>query len=450
MKNTHEINMTEGPLFRQLLQFWAPLTLSSLLQIAFNAVDLIVVGRFGRPNALAAVGSNTALISLLVNLLTGFSIGGGVLCARFYGAGDADSLRRTVSTSLFTGLVGGVIIGAAGCALSLPLLKLIGSPPEVAPLAAVYLRIYFLGMPVMGLYNFAGAQLRSVGDTRRPLQFLAVAGVLNGLMNVFFVVVLGIDVAGVALATVLSQCVSCVLTVRCLLRSRELTLRELRFSRPIFKKILRLGLPAGIQGSLFSVSNFLIQGAVNSFGAAAVAGHAAAQSLDSFLFCGMDAGSQTVTTAMSQNLGAGRSDRLVRAARECMALVSVFSLAGSVLIMVFRRPLLSLYTTDPAALEMAAVRQQLLTAFSLFNGTMAVSSGIPRGMGYSTLPAAVTFAGVCAFRIAWLYTAFAAMPTPRVLYISYPVSWVLTTCAHMVCWAVIKKRDLPRLTAKKE
>ena len=234
----------------KLLRFVVPLMLSSLLQLAFNAADLIVVGRFGRPNALAAVGSNVALVSLVVNTFMGLSIGGGVLCARFYGAKDRARLVETVSTALIVGFTGGIVLGAIGVALAMPLLRLMGSPDDVAPLAAVYLRIYFAGMPVIALYNFAAAQLRAMGDTRRPFLFLAAAGVVNVALNLFFVVVLGVDVAGVALATVLSQCLSCFLTVRCLLRTTQQTLRALRFSGRLFRDVLRIGLPAGIQGSM--------------------------------------------------------------------------------------------------------------------------------------------------------------------------------------------------------
>ena len=269
----------------KLLRFIVPLTASSLLQLAFNAADLIVVGRFGRPTALAAVGSNVALVSLVVNTFMGLAVGGGVLCARFFGAKDRPRLTETVSTALIAGFLGGFVLGALGIVLAMPLLRLISTPDDVAPLAAVYLKVYFAGMPVIALYNFASALLRAMGDTRRPFYFLAAAGVLNVLLNLFFVIVLGIDVAGVALATVLSQCLSCFLTVRCLLRSTELKPRELRFSGGMFRDILRIGLPAGIQGSMYSIANFVIQGAVNSFGAAVITGSAACSSLEGFLFC---------------------------------------------------------------------------------------------------------------------------------------------------------------------
>lgn len=432
--------MTEGRMLPKLLRFILPLMLSSLLQLAFNAADLIVVGRFGRPNALAAVGSNVVLVSLVVNTFMGLSIGGGVLCARFYGAQDRQRLNETVSTALIVGLLGGVILGALGVAVAKPLLRLVGSPDEVAPLAAVYLRIYFSGMPVIALYNFAAAQLRAMGDTRRPFLFLAAAGVVNILLNLFFVIVLRIDVAGVALATVLSQCLSCFLTVRCLLRTMGRRLGELRFSGGMFRDILRIGLPAGIQGSMYSISNFAIQGAVNSFGATVITGTAACVSLEGFLFCPVDACQQAATTAVSQNLGAGRMDRTDRAAWQCMLLVAVISGAAGALAYLLRVPLLRLYTTDAAALEAAYIRLRIMALYYVFNALMAVASGVIRGLGHSALPALLTFLGCCVLRIVWVYTVFAAAPSLPLLVYVYPVSWIVTTAAQCVCYAVLRRR----------
>ncbi len=440
MNKTHEIDMTRGKLFPKLLAFLLPLMLSSLLQIAFNAADLIVVGRFGRPNSLAAVGSNGPMINLIVTLLMGLATGGGVLCARHYGARDAERLRATVSTALIVGGVGGVLIGAIGVFLAEPMLRLIGSPEDVAPLAAVYLRILFAGLPAAALYNFAGAALRAMGNTRQPLIFLAVAGVVNVLLNLFFVIVLGIDVAGVALATVLSQCLSCYLTVRCLLRAEELSLRELRFSLPVFRRIAAIGLPAGVQGALFSISNFLIQAAVNSFGAAVVAGNAACISLENFLYCPQDAAAQTATTSISQNVGAQEYKRSCRAMGSCLLLVTGISAVMSGLTLLFRRPLLGLYTTDEAALAAAFVRMGIVVLSFTFNGTMAVMNGTLRGLGRSLTPAIVTFLGVCALRIVWLYTAFAAHRTLPWLYVSYPITWVLTTGVLLICYFAVRKK----------
>ena len=440
--------MTRGPLLPELLQFFLPLTISSMLQIAFNAADLIVVGRFGRPNALAAVGSNGALVNLVVNVLMGLATGGGVLCARWFGAGDRERLHRTVATALMVGLGGGALFGVLGILLARPLLRLVGSPAEVAPLAAVYLRLYFAGMPVIALYNFAGAALRSTGNTRQPLIYLAVAGVLNVALNLFFVIVVGIDVAGVALATVLSQCVSCFLTVRCLLRNQGLGLRDLRFSGRAFRRMVRIGLPAGIQGSLFSLSNFIIQSSVNSFGAATVAGNAACVSLESFLYCPQDGTQQAATTAVSQNLGAGLYDRTRRTANLCLAMLAAVTglLVGLTLLLC--RPLIGLYTSDPAAEEVALLRMSIVIVTFFFNGTMALYSGVNRGLGYSLLPTVATLLGACGFRVIWVYTVFAAHPTLRTLYIVYPISWVLTTAVLVGEYLAVRKKPFRAGTPK--
>ncbi len=448
--NKHKIDMTEGRMLPKLLRFILPLMLATALQLAFNAADLIVVGRFGRPNALAAVGSNVALVSLVVNTFMGLAVGGGVLGARYFGARDHARLRETVSTALIVALAGGVALGALGIALAGVLLRLIGSPPDVAPLAAVYLRIFFCGIPVMSLYNFAGGLLRAMGDTRRPFLFLAAAGVVNVLLNLFFVIVLGIDVAGVALATVLSQCLSAFLTVRCLLRTEGMRLRELRFSAGMFRDIVRIGLPAGIQGAMYSISNFVIQGAVNAYGAAVITGSSACTSIEGFLFCPVDACQQAATTSVSQNLGAEKTERTTRAALECMLLVSVISAVTGAAAYLLRVPLFRLYTTDPVALEAAYTRLRISASFYVINGLMAVVSGAIRGLGHSTLPAVVTFLGCCALRIVWIYTFYAADPSLVRLFSVYPVSWIITTTAHFVCFIVIRRRSLQRPAVRED
>ncbi len=435
--------MTEGDLLGKLLQFLIPLTLSSLLQIAFNAADLIVVGRFGRPTAMAAVGSNNSLIQLLVSAFLGLSTGSGILCARHFGAREKEKLREIVSVSILVGFFGGVLFGALGVFLSEPLLRLIGSPPDVAPLAAVYLKIYFAGLPALSLYNFAASQLRAMGDTRRPFLYLAEAGILNIGLNLFFVLVLGIDVAGVALATVISQCLSCLLTLRCLLRTENMRLSGLRFAGPAFREMLRIGLPAGIQNTMFTISNFLIQGNINSFGSAVVTGNAACQSVEGFLLCSQDACYQAVTTSVSQNAGAGKYRRAVDSSKLSFLLVVLISLAGSALFYFLRIPIFSLYTRDPAALEAAMVRLQLIALPFFLDGTMLVSAGMCRGMGHSLLPMVITFLGVCVFRVVWLYTVCAALPALWILYLSYPISWTVTTVAQLLSFRTICKRDVP-------
>lgn len=440
MKKRYEINMTRGPLLPELLQFILPLMLSSMLQIAFNAADLIVVGRFGRPHSMAAVGANGAIINLIINVLMGLATGGGVLCARYYGANMTEKLRRTVGTTLIVGVIGGVITGALGLVLTVPLLRLIGSPDEVLPLAAVYLRIYFLGLPVMALYNFSASALRALGNTRQPLVYLAIAGVLNVVMNLFFVLVVGIDVAGVAIATVLSQCVSGFLTVRCLLRSQEMHIRELHFSGHVFRKMMKIGIPAGIQGSMFSLSNFIIQASINSFGAAVIAGNSACVSVEGLLYCPQDAVMQAATTAVSQNVGAQEYERSRSVARMSMGIVVVLTGILSLIVIRFHEQVLGLYTSSAEEMQAAVTRMMIVCTMYVLDGTMAAMSGVNRGLGYSMLSAVVTFAGACVFRTIWVYTVFASVGTLESLYISYPISWLLSTAAHIVCYFIIRKR----------
>lgn len=440
MNSSHEINMTRGRLLPKLLRFILPLMCSSMLQIAFNAADLIVVGRFGRPTALAAVGSNGSLVALVVNVFLGLGTGGCVLAARYFGAQDTENLRKTVSTTVLVGVAGGALVGAFGAAVAEPLLRLMGSPDDVLPLAAVYLRIYFAGMPALALYNFSSAALRAVGDTRRPLLYLFLAGALNVALNLFFVLVVGIDVAGVAIATVISQCVSGFLTARALLRTERLGVRDLRFHGAAFREMMRVGLPAGIQGSMFSIANVIIQSSVNSFGAAVIAGNAAAVSIESFLYCPQDACQQAAMTAVSQNMGAGEYGRTKKAVWECTALVVLVSVVLSAAALLLSRPLLRLYTADEAALAAGVTRMRVVITLYFLNGLMNMMSGAIRGHGYSTLPAVVTFLGVCAFRILWIFTMFAAYHTLEWLYVSYPISWALTAAAHYVCYFCIRQK----------
>jgi len=440
--------MTRGPLMPKLIRFAIPLMCSGLLQIAFNAADLVVVGRFGRPTALAAVGSNNALVNMVVTILMGLSLGGSIMCARFYGADEGKNVRKAASTTVLVGFFGGILFAGIGILAAVPLLHVVGSPDDVAPLAAVYLRIYFAGMPVIALYNFAGAALRAFGNTRQPLIYLALAGVLNVGMNLFFVIVLHIDVAGVALATVLSQCVSCFLTVRCLFRYLDLHIRELRFSRSIFKKMLAIGIPAGIQGSLFSISNFIIQSAVNSFGTAVIAGNAACISLEAFVGCPQDAMMQSATTCISQNMGAGEYKRTVRTGWYCQLINLVASVVLGGLVYLLRRQLLGLYTADAASLEAGLTRMGVLMVTVVLNGTMAVSSGINRGIGHSTASAGISFLGACAFRILWVCTVFAHYGTYTSLLISYPISWTLVTVLQYAFYFAVRKKAFLRSAEK--
>lgn len=439
--------MSTGSLLPKLLSFAIPVLLSGVLQLAFNAADLIVVGRFCGEEALAAVGSNAAMVNLIVTMLMGMGTGGSVLAARYFGAKDEKQMQETVQTTVLLGIVGGILFAVIGIFLSRPLLVLMGSPDDVLPLAVLYLRIYFCGMPVIALYNFGSAILRSVGDTQRPLIYMAIAGVLNVVMNVLFVVVVQIGVAGVAIATVGSQCVSCWLVLRCLRRSDgiyRLKKGRLHFSPVQFKKLLNIGLPAGIQGSLFSISNMLVQSSINSFGAAVMAGNSAAASIEAFGFCAQDSVNQAAVASVSQNMGAREYDRTKKAVLYCSLLEIAFSVVLSGCFMLFRNPLLMIYTSEAAALEAGRTRIVVLGACYFLNGLQNMMTGAIRGHGYSLLPTGITLIGICGFRVFWILTVYAATHSLITLYLSYPLSWVLTAAAQYTCYFLTRKKAFER------
>ena len=443
MKRSHEIDFSEGRLLPKLIAFSIPVMLSGILQLAFNAADLIVVGRFEGEVALAAVGSNGALVSLVVNVFMGLGSGISVLAARYFGAKDDRRLGETVETAAIVGVLGGVLTALVGLLLSVPMLRVMSTPENVLPLAAVYLRIYFLGIPFLAVYNFLSAVLRSVGDTERPLVFMAVSGAVNVVLNLIMVIVFHLGVVGVAVATVASELLSCFLTVRCLLRTEgpyRLPRGKLRFSRTQFLQMLRIGLPAGIQGSLFSISNVIIQSSINSFGAAAVAGNAAAGSLEGFAFCSQDAVSQAAVASVSQCMGARRYERVRSAVAACCLLEIAVSVVIYGAILLLRYPLLHIYTDDADAVNFAIIRLFVLGVLYSTNGLMNAMTGVVRGHGYSILPTALTLAGVCGFRLIWIYTVFARHHNPYILYSCYPLSWIITIIAQFIAYFALRKR----------
>ena len=433
----YEIDMTRGPLLSKVLLFALPLMASSMLQLLFNAADIIVVGRFGGPNSIGAVGSTGSLINLLVSAFMGLSVGVNVLTARFYAARNERNIRETVHTAILISLIAGAFIGAVGFLLAKPILTAMGSPGDVLRLATTYMRIYFLGMPVVLLYNFGAAILRAVGDTRRPLYFLAFAGVINVGLNLFFVIVCHLDVAGVAIATVLSQAISALLILFTLIRTDSiyrLRRKDLRVSADKLKLILRVGLPAGLQGTVFSFSNVLIQSSVNSFGELAVAGNAAAGNLEGFVYMAMNSFAQASITFTSQNYGARQTRRVPRALITCAACVAVVGFVMGNTFWLFNTKLLSIYTTDARTIAYGVLRLTYICVPYFICGVMDVLAGAMRGIGYSLLPTIVSLLGACAFRIVWIFTVFRAHRELRTLYISYPVSWIITAAAHLLCF----------------
>ena len=439
----YEIDMCSGAILPKMLRFAVPLMCSSVLQLLFNAADVIVVGRWAGDNSLAAVGSNTSLINLLVNLFIGLSVGANILAARCYGAGDKEGLRQTVHTSILLSLLSGVVLAIVGALGASTILGWMQSPEAVRGLAAVYLRIYFLGMPATMVYNFGAALLRAVGDTRRPLYYLLTAGIVNVVLNLFFVIVCKLDVAGVAIATVISQVISATLVLRCLIREQggiHLELRQLRIWPSRLRQILQVGLPAGFQGVLFALSNVVIQSSVNSFQETVVAGNAAAANIESFVYAAMNAFYQANISFSSQNYGAGQYNRLrpiLLRAQGCVIATGVL-LGG--LAVLFGRQLLSIYTDSPDVIDVGLERLAIVCGTYAICGMMDVMVGSLRGLGYSIMPMIVSLLGACVLRLIWIATIF-QLPqfhTPEIIYWSYPFSWIITFLAHVGCylWAM--------------
>lgn len=436
--------MVNGPLLGKMLLFSVPLMLSGVLQLLFNAADVIVVGQFSGSEALAAVGSTSALINLLVNVFMGLSIGANVLTARFVGARDAAELADTVHTSITISLISGVALIAIGVPLAEPLLLLMGTPEDVIGQATLYMQIYFCGMPVIMLYNFGAAILRAVGDTKRPLYFLLIAGCVNVAFNLLFVIVFHMGVAGVALATVISQCVSAGLVLLCLMRADgpyRVDLRKLRIHRSKLLQIVRVGLPAGVQGAIFSISNVLIQSSVNSFGSIAMAGNSASSNLEGFIYTSMNAVYQTSLNFTSQNLGAGKRERLTPILLRCLGVVVGIGAGLGLIFYLLRYPLLGIYTSDPEVAAYGVLRLEVFCATYFLCGMMDVCCGSIRGLGYSMLPTIVSLTGACGLRILWLVTVFQWDRTLWILYLSYPVSWVITGAAHFLCYVIVMRRQ---------
>lgn len=443
----YEIDMCNGPLLGKILVFYIPLMLSGILQLLFNAADIVVVGRFAGNQALAAVGSTSSLTNLIVNLFIGLSVGANVLVARFYGAKQDSELTETVQTAVSTALVGGIILIFLGFFLSKPALGWMGTPEDVISQSVLYMRIYFAGMPFMMLYNFGSAVLRAVGDTKRPLYYLLVAGIVNVVLNLIFVIQFSMGVAGVASATVISQAISAALVVRCLIRSESpyrLILQGMRIVPDKLIKMIQIGVPAGMQGALFSISNVLIQSSVNSFGSTAMAGNTAGSNIEGFVYTAMNAFHQAAISFSGQNYGARKYRRINKVLLICEGLVVVVGLLMGNLAYFFGGTLLKLYTVDPEVIRYGILRMRFICVPYFLCGMMDVAVGALRGMGYAIMPMLVSLTGACLMRVIWIYTVFRSYHTLECLYISYPISWGLTFAVHVVCFAVVYRRLLKR------
>lgn len=449
MKNAktqkYEMDMCSGSILKKILLFTLPLMCSSLLQLLFNAADIIVVGRFAGDNSLAAVGSTSSLINLLTNFFMGLSVGANVLVARFFGARNQKDLTETVHTAMTLSLYSGAILTVIGLVGAEQILLWMNTPPDVLPLATLYLRIYFLGMTAMMLYNFGSAILRAIGDTKRPLYYLTIAGIINVLLNLLFVVAFQMDVAGVAAATAISQCISAVLIIRCMMREQgsiHLELTSLRVNGDKFRRILQIGLPASFQGILFSFSNVIIQSSVNSFGAVTVAGNSAGANIEGFVYVSMNAFHQAAISFTSQNVGAAKYERVNKILYTAQICVIVEGVVFGNLAVLFGYPLLRMYTTSPEVMEAGMRRMEIICRYYAFCGMMDVMVGSLRGLGYAVMPMIVSLIGACGFRLLWIFTFFRMeqFHTVSSLYLTYPASWLLTFLAHVACFCVVRRR----------
>ena len=438
----YEIDMCNGPLAGKLLLFAIPLMLSSILQLLFNAADVIVVGKFAGSESLAAVGSTSALINLLTNLFVGISVGVNVTIAHYYGAGKEKEINETVHTSILVSMVAGIFLTVFGITFAETFLRWMGSPDDVIGLASVYLRIYFGGMVAVLLYNFGSAILRAVGDTRRPLLYLTFAGVINVLFNLLFVIVFRMGVAGVGLATVISQFVSAILVIRCLMLEKghlQLRLKELHIYPDKLLSIIKIGIPAGVQGTIFSLSNVVIQSAINSFASIVMAGSAAAANIEGFVYMSMNAFHQTALTFTGQNYGAGKLKRVDRVAGLSLLMVTITGLLFGNLVVFFGNPLLHLYSNDEAVVAAGLVRLAYICTTYALCGIMDVLVGILRGLNCAIMPVIVSLIGACGLRLVWIATVFHRYPSPQMLYISYPITWTITLLVHCVCLFFVRR-----------
>lgn len=441
----YEIDMCNGPVLKKMLFFSVPLICSGVLQLLFNAVDVVVVGRFAGDNSLAAVGATTSLINLLVNLFVGLSIGANVLVARFYGAKQQKELDETVHTSIMLSILGGIILTIIGVAFAPIFLKWMATPANILGLASTYLRVYFLGMIPMLVYNYGAAILRAVGDTQRPLYYLITAGVINVTLNLVFVIVFHWGVFGVGLATTISQIVSAILVVKCLIKgtgSIKLVPKELKIHKDKLVRIMKIGIPAGLQGVLFSISNVIIQSSINSFGEIVVAGNSAAANIEGFIYVAMNSIYQATISFTSQNYGAGKYDRINKILFNGLGIVTIIGLAMGIGCYLAGPQLLAIYTDSPAVIAEGMIRFSYIALPYVLCGIMEVFVGSMRGMGYVMAPMIVSLIGACVLRLIWIGTIFQVdrFHTIGMLYLIYPISWVVTTIAHIVTYIVIRKK----------
>lgn len=440
--NKYEIDMCNGTLMDKLISFSLPLMLSGILQLLFNAVDIIVVGRFTGSQALAAVGSTTALINIFTNLFIGISLGANVLAARFYASGKEKEMSETVHTSITLALISGLVMALAGVLLARFALNLMGTPNDVIDQSVLYMRIYFLGMPFFMLYNYGAAILRAVGDTKRPLFFLVISGMTNAVLNLVLVIVFHMGVAGVAIGTIVSQLISSILVLRCLYTSNtsyRLYFSKLGIKTQYLKQIFQVGIPAGIQSTVINLSNALLQSSVNSFGSVAMAGYTAANNIFGFLYMSVNAVTQSCVSFTSQNYGVKKLKRMDRVLLDCMILSVGVTLTLGCGAYFFGPELLKIYTSDADVIRCGVEVLAFTTVPYFCCGIMDLLPGALRGMGYSGVPMILSIIGTVGTRIVWIFGLFPAHRSLSFLFISYPVSWILTILMQAVCFCFVRK-----------
>lgn len=442
-KRSRQMDMLHGSLLDKILLFALPLAASSILQQLFNSADAAVAGRFAGSQALAAVGGNAPVVSLIINLFVGMSVGANVIIANYIGQKNTKKVHEAVHTVYIMALVLGIVMMMMGQLIARPILILINTPSDVINLATLYLRIYFCGMPCVMIYNFGAAILRSVGDTKRPLYCLLISGVINVVLNVFFVVLCHLSVAGVAIATVIADTVSAGLVTWFLIRSNDiikLNLRELTLKKEYIKKVVQIGAPAGLQGAVFSVSNVCIQAGINSFGTAAIAGSAAALNFEYFTYFSTNAFGQAAVTFVSQNYGARQFERCKKALRLSLISGMIVTAFMSIIFVAGRTPFISIYTNDSAAIQYGIVRMAIVEMFEFIACLYEIPGGALRGIGHSLLPAILTVFGSCGLRIVWIYTVFHKFHTFQVLMSVYLVTWIVTSILVLGAYTIVTKK----------
>ena len=426
------MDMCKGPLMKQIVIFAVPYVFTGLLQIFFNAADLMVVGRFASHQALAAVGSTGSLSMLMINIMLGLAVGTNVMVARYLGAKNRKQVSRSVHTAIATAIAGGIVIGITGLIFAPVFLRWMDTPDDVIGMSTTYMRIYFSGMPAVMLYNFGGSILRAAGDTRRPLYFLVIGGIINVLLNLFFVIVCKMDVAGVAIATIMSYFFSSIMILQAMRNMTDgcrLNWKKVRFSWPNLKEIMRIGIPAGFQGSCFSIANILIQSSLNSFGSMAIAGNTAACQWEGFLFTTSAALGHTMVSFVSQNLGGEQYKRIRQSIRYGIIFTVTVNITISAVLFIFHKPLLALFNADPGVIQYGFIRFALCLPLQWACALMEIETGALRGLGYSVSPMVIMIFGVCIYRIVWIETVFRYFHSLNVLIASFPISWVLVSVA---------------------